>query len=69
MNLEYYPIRGRGVSGDKFQLARIKDEAGNMYKGQFDQAMHFSSEAELKSYLAGALSVAESELSIAKMDL
>ena len=55
--------------GDKFQLARVKDEAGNMYKGQFDQAMHFSSEAELKTYLAGVLSVAEGELSISKMDL
>ena len=69
MNLEYYPIRGRGEAGDKFQLARIKDESGNMYKGQYDQAKHFASEAELKSYLADVVKVAEAELSIAKMDL
>lgn len=69
MNLEYYPIRGRGEAGDKFQLARIQDESGNMYKGQYDQARQFASEEELKSYLAEVVKVAEAELNIAKMHL
>ncbi len=69
MNLEYYPIRGRGPQGDKFQLARIIDEQGNMYKGQYDQAIHFGSEAELKTYLSDMLNLSESELSIKKMNL
>ena len=69
MNLEYYPIRGRGPQGDKFQLARIIDEQGNMYKGQYDQAKHFSSEDELKVYLSEMLNLSVSELSIKKMSL
>ena len=26
MQVKYYPIRGRGERGDKFQLARFEDE-------------------------------------------
>ena len=69
MNLEYYPIRGRGSEGDKFQLARITDEQGNMYKGQYDQAKHFGSEQELKTYLSEMLNLPEAELSVKKMSL
>lgn len=69
MKLEYYPIRGRGVDGSKFQLARIKDEAGNTHKGVYDQARQFESEADLKGYLAGVLSVDESTLDLSKMSL
>ncbi|MAV75223.1 MAG: hypothetical protein CL691_01195 [Cellvibrionales bacterium] len=69
MNLEYYPIRGRGPEGDKFQLARIIDDQGNMYKGQYDQAKHFGSEQELKAYLSKMLDLPEAELSIKKMSL
>lgn len=69
MKLEYYPIHGRGDRGDKFQLARIKDENGNYHKGSFDQARHFASESELKDYLAGALNVDASELQLSKMSL
>lgn len=69
MKLEYYPIRGRGENGLKFQLARIQDENGNFYKGQFDQERHFSSEQELKSYLAETLKVTETELQLGKMSL
>ncbi len=69
MKLEYYPIRGRGEGGLKFQLARIKDEAGNLYKGQYDQARHFASEDELKSYLAGIVNVDASQLQLSKMSL
>lgn len=69
MKLEYYPIRGRGVDGSKFQLARIKDEAGNLHKGAYDQARQFGSEDELKGYLAGVLSVDESTLDLSKMSL
>ena len=69
MKLEYYPIRGRGADGEKFQLARIKDEEGNYYKGAYDQAKHFSSEQELKGYLAGVLNVDEASLEISKMSL
>lgn len=67
MKLEYYPIRGRGETGEQFQLARIKDESGNMYKGEYDQARHFGSIAELSVYLAGVLKVDESELVLEKM--
>ena len=69
MKLEYYPIRGRGAAGEKFQLARLRDEQGNTYKGQYDQAKHFGSEAELASYLAGVVNVPEREISLAKMHL
>lgn len=69
MNLEYYPIRGRGEQGDKFQLARVVDENGNVYKGQYDQAIQFASEAELKSYLADMVKVPEADLTISKMHL
>jgi len=69
MKLEYYPIHGRGEDGTKFQLARIKDEAGNLHKGAFDQARHFASETELKGYLAGVLNVDEASLQLAKMSL
>lgn len=69
MRLEYYPIRGRGEDGLKFQLARIQDENGNLYKGRYDQARHFSSEVELKTYLASVVGVAESDLVVSKMNL
>ena len=69
MKIEYYPIRGRGEDGLKFQLARIVDSSGNTYKGQYDQARHFSSEAELKSYLASVVNVSEAEIEIAKMNM
>ncbi len=69
MKLEYYPIRGRGELGDKFQLARVRDESGNYFKGKYDQARQFSSEAELKTYLADMVSVPESELDIKLMHL
>ena len=69
MKIEYYPIRGRGDDGLKFQLARIVDDAGNNYKGQYDQARHFSSESELKSYLASIVNRGEAEIELAKMSL
>ena len=69
MKVEYYPIRGRGEAGDKFQLARLQDEQGNTYKGQYDQARHFASEEELVSYLAGVINVAEGDITLAKMHL
>lgn len=69
MKLEYYPIKGRGEGGAKFQLARVQDESGNMYKGQYDQARQFVSEAELKTYLATVVNVAEAELSLQTMSL
>ena len=52
MNLEYYIINGRGEDGSKFQLARLKDDSGNNYKGQYDMARHFGSIDELKTYVA-----------------
>ena len=69
MKLEYYPIRGRGQLGDQFQLARLQDEAGNLYKGQYDQARHFSSETDLKRYLATVVNVDEAQLSLQQMQL
>ncbi|MGH1487621.1 MAG: hypothetical protein ACRBCI_15510 [Cellvibrionaceae bacterium] len=52
MNVEYYIINGRGDGGTKFQLAKLQDEAGNTYKGQYDMARHFSSVDEMKGYVA-----------------
>ena len=69
MKIEYYPIHGRGDDGLKFQLARIADASGNVYKGQYDQARHVGSEAELKTYLADLINVSEAELEISKMNL
>lgn len=69
MNIEYYPIRGRGEGGLKFQLARIVDEQGNMYKGQYDQARHFGSEDEVKAHLAEVLSVDGASIELKKMSL
>ena len=69
MKLEYYPIRGRGENGDCFQLARLRDEAGENYKGRYDQARHFTSEQDLKEYLAGLVSVDASAIELTKMVL
>ena len=69
MKIEYYPIRGRGENGSKFQLARIKDETGNLHKGAFDQERHFGSEDELKQHLAEILSVQADTLTVSKMNL
>ena len=70
MKLDYYPIHGRGERGDKFQLARIQDEAGNYYKGAFDQARHFDSEGELREYLASeVLKVDAASIELKKMNL
>lgn len=69
MHLEYYPIRGRGLLGDKFQLARLMDDQGNMYKGVYDQSKHFESEDELKEYLADLLGVEINSLVLSKMSL
>lgn len=52
MNLEYYIIRGRGEGGQKFQLAKLEDETGNNYKGQYDMARHFGSVEEMSQYVA-----------------
>lgn len=52
MKLSYYIIRGRGGDGQKFQLAKLEDESGNNFKGQYDMARHFGSVEELKSYIA-----------------
>ena len=69
MKLTYYPIRGRGEGGSKFQLARVEDENGNGYKGEYDQGRHFGSEAELKAYLATVVNVSEDQLQVSKMSL
>ncbi|MBT8149904.1 MAG: hypothetical protein KJO62_00775 [Gammaproteobacteria bacterium] len=69
MKIEYYPIRGRGNDGLKFQLARIKDDSGNMFKGQYDQARHFASEDELKGYLAPVVGVSADSIELVKMNL
>ena len=69
MKTEYYPILGRGDDGDKFQLARIKDDKGDVYKGQFDQARHFGSTDELKEYLSGVVNVPAADLVLEKMHL
>jgi hypothetical protein len=70
MNLEYYIIRGRGEGGQKFQLAKLEDETGNKYKGEYDMARHFGSIDELKTYIASDI-VKKSleELSISAMDI
>ena len=69
MKIEYYPIHGRGSAGDKFQLARIQDENGDLHKGKFDQARHFGSEAELRQYLSGVLGLDESGIHLSRMSL
>jgi hypothetical protein len=52
MKVEYYIIRGRGDDGLKFQLARLQDETGNLYKGLYDMSRQFISVDELKTYIA-----------------
>ncbi len=52
MNLEYYIILGRGEGGQKFQLAKLEDESGNNYKGEYDMARHFGSIDEMSQYIA-----------------
>ena len=70
MKLEYYIIRGRGDGGQKFQLAKVEDEQGNNFKGQYDMSRHFSSIDELKTYLATEVAKCnESELSISPMNI
>ena len=67
MKLSYYIINGRGSDGLKFQLARVEDEKGNTYKGQYDMARHFSSKEELKEYLADLVNCAMDDLTIEPM--
>lgn len=70
MNLEYYIIRGRGEGGSKFQLARLQDESGNTYKGEYDMARHFSSMDEMKGYIADeVVKKPLSDLSIQAMNI
>lgn len=69
MKVEYYPIRGRGEDGLKFQLARLRDASGNMFKGKYDQARHFSSEDELREYLAQVVGAPATEIELQKMSL
>lgn len=70
MNLEYYIIRGRGESGQKFQLAKLEDETGNRYKDQYDMARHFGSIDEMKQYIADeVVKKPLTELNISAMDI
>lgn len=52
MNLEYYIINGRGENGSKFQLAKLEDDSGNTFKGQYDMSRHFSTIEEMTEYIA-----------------
>jgi hypothetical protein len=70
MNLEYYIIRGRGEGGQKFQLAKLEDDSGNTYKGEYDMARQFSSMDEMQNYIADdVVKKPLSELSIAPMNI
>lgn len=70
MNLEYYIIHGRGDDGLKFQLAKLKDEAGNTYKGEYDMSRHFGSVDELKEHIANdVVKKPLAELTIAPMNI
>ena len=69
MQVKYYPIHGRGEGGQKFQLARMQDENGEMYKGQYDQARHFGSEEEVKEHIAGVINVPVDDIELTKWDL
>ena len=52
MNLEYYIIHGRGEGGSNFQLAKLQDDAGNTFKGQYDMSRQFSNIDEMTNYIA-----------------
>jgi len=69
MKIAYYPIRGRGEDGLKFQLARIQDESGNLYKGRYDQERHFSSEEEIREHLVDVLNLGEVDIQLELMSL
>lgn len=70
MNIEYYIINGRGEDGSKFQLARLRDDSGNIYKNQYDMSRHFSSVSEMQEYVANeVIKKPLSELSIKPMNI
>lgn len=70
MNLEYYIIHGRGDGGLKFQLAKLEDENGNKYKGEYDMARHFANTDEMKEYIANdVVKKPLAELSIEPMNI
>jgi hypothetical protein len=70
MNLEYYIIRGRGEGGQKFQLAKLEDDSGNTYKGEYDMARQFSSMDEMQNYIADdVVKKPLTELSMAPMNI
>jgi len=70
MNLEYYIINGRGDDGLKFQLAKLKDDSGNTYKGEYDMSRHFSSVDEMKAHIADdVVKKPLTELTIAPMNI
>lgn len=67
MNVEYYAIRGRGPDGKSFQLAKLRDDQGKAYKGEYDQARQFQSESELKTYIADVVKCPAEELTISPL--
>ncbi len=70
MNLEYYIIRGRGDGGQKFQLAKLQDDSGNKFKGEYDMAKHFGSIDEMSQYIADeVVKKPLTELSIKPMNI
>ena len=70
MNLEYYIIHGRGDGGLKFQLAKLEDDNGNTYKGQYDMARQFASIDELNTHIADdVVKKPLAELTIGPMDI
>lgn len=70
MNVEYYIINGRGDDGLKFQLAKVQDETGNNYKGEYDMSRHFASIDELKTHIAeDVVKKPLSELTISPMNI
>jgi hypothetical protein len=70
MNLEYYIINGRGEGGTKFQLAKLQDDSGNNFKGEYDMSRHFASVDEMTNYIADeVVKKPVSELSLKPMNI
>ena len=69
MNLNYYIIRGRGENGLKFQLAKVEDDQGNTYKGQYDMGRQFSDLDEVKAHLSEVVNVPASEITLTAMNI
>ncbi|NQZ33539.1 MAG: hypothetical protein HRU06_19905 [Oceanospirillaceae bacterium] len=69
MQLDIYLIRGRGLKGDEFQLAIVKNKQGYYYPGEYDLATQYKNMDELREMLADMVNVDKEVLELSELNL